>query len=108
MLPLGVSTKTPARRLKPKQPLQSPGHKGLSAALATRAKAIGLTVRKLAELWGRSVTTTHKSLDNQRRIDFMEYLDLCEALEITDPVAFAQPFVDAHRKAAKPRRKPKP
>jgi hypothetical protein len=102
-----VSKKPPSERLKPKQPLQSPGHKGLSAALKARTKELGLTVRELAKRWGRSVTTTHKSLDNERRIDFMEFLDLCAALEIADPIAFAEPFVEPHRKYAKPRRKTK-
>ena len=102
-----MSKKPPPTRLRPKQPLQSPGHKELSAALAARTKELGLTVRKLAELWGRSTTTTHKCLDNQRRIDFMEFLDLCEALEITDPISFAEQFREPHRKAAKPRRKTK-
>jgi methylphosphotriester-DNA--protein-cysteine methyltransferase len=93
---------------KPKQPLQSEGHRLLSEALRARAEELGLTVRALADRWGRSSTTTHKTLRNQRRIDFMEYLDLCEALEIEDPVEFAEPFRETHRAAAKPPPSPRP
>lgn len=85
-----------------KQPLQSEGHRLLSAALRARTAELGLTVRASADRWGRSSTTTHKTLRNQRRIDFLEYLDLCEALEIDDPIQFAEPFRDAHRRAAAP------
>ena len=95
--------KTPKPRPRAtKQPLQSEGHRLLSLALRARTEELGFTVRELADRWGRSTTTTHKTLRNQRRVDFLEYLDLCRVLRITDPIAFAEPFCEAHRAAAKP------
>lgn len=98
----GVSKKPKPRPRLTKQPLQSEGHRQLSAALRARTEELGLTVRALADRWGRSTTTTHKTLRNQRRIDFLEYLDLCAALEIDDPMQFAEPFREAHRASAAP------
>lgn len=98
----GVSKKPKPRPRQTKQPLQSEGHRLLSLALRARTEELGFTVRELADRWGRSTTTTHKTLRNQRRVDFLEYLDLCRALRIEDPIGFAEPFCEAHRAAAKP------
>lgn len=89
MLRLPVAKNPRAKPPKPKQPLQQGPHLRLTAALRARAESRGLSIRELAKLWGRSPTTTHKTLCNQRRVDWLEYLDLCDALKIDDPVKFA-------------------
>lgn len=59
-------------------------------ALQTRAEELGLSVRALAERLGRPRTTVHKTLTGQRRLDPIEFLDWCEALEFDDPVKLIQ------------------
>ncbi len=56
-------------------------------ALRDQADELGLSVRALAERLGRPRTTVHKTLCGQRRIDPIEFLDWCEALELDDPIA---------------------
>lgn len=76
------------RRLLPvKQPLQSSAYQGLARLLQARADELGLSVRMLAERLGRPRTSVHKSLTGQRRLDPIEFLDWCEALEWDDPIA---------------------
>jgi len=55
-------------------------------AMAARADELGLSVRALAIRLDRPKTTVHKTLCGQRRMDPIEFLDWCEALEIKDPV----------------------
>jgi len=55
--------------------------------MAKRAEELDLSVRALAERLGRPRTTVHKTLTGQRRMDPIEFLDWCEALEWDDPVA---------------------
>ena len=73
--------------LPSKQPLQRGPYQSLVRAMAKRAEELGLSVRALAERLGRPRTTVHKTLTGQRRMDPIEFLDWCEALEWDDPVA---------------------
>lgn len=73
--------------LPAKQPLQRSPYQALARALRERADALGLSVRALAERLGRPVTTTHKTLRGQRRLDPLEFVEWCEALEVKDPLA---------------------
>ncbi|MCA9278615.1 MAG: hypothetical protein KDA34_05865 [Phycisphaerales bacterium] len=70
----------------PKQPLQSTAYQALMTELRARADELELSVRALAERLDRPRTTVHKTLCGQRRIDPVEFLDWCDALEIKDPV----------------------
>ena len=45
-----------------------------------------LSVRVLAGRLARPKTTVHKTLTGQRRLDPIEFLDWCEALEFDDPI----------------------
>lgn|GEM_PF-1946831 len=73
--------------LPSKQPLQRQPYQSLVRAMAKRAEELDLSVRALAERLGRPRTTVHKTLTGQRRMDPIEFLDWCEALEWDDPVA---------------------
>lgn len=72
--------------LEPKQPLQDARYQALIASLRHRADELGLSVRALAERLDRPKTTVHKTLTGQRRMDPIEFLAWCEALEIADPL----------------------
>lgn len=72
--------------LPAKQPLQQQPYQSLVRAMAKRAEELDLSVRALAERLGRPRTTVHKTLTGQRRMDPIEFLDWCEALEFDDPV----------------------
>lgn len=69
-----------------KQPLQSSSYQALARLLQQRAEELGLSVRALAERLNRPRTTVHKTLTGQRRLDPIEFLDWCEALELDDPI----------------------
>jgi len=79
---------TPRTALKTKQPLQRAAYEALAQALGDRATALGLSVRLLAARLKAPSTRVHKTLRCQRRLDPLEFLDWCEALEIADPIAF--------------------
>lgn len=81
------------RRAKPKtlqakQPLQKSGYQALAKIIRNRATELGLSVRSLAARLRKPRTTVHKTLCGDRRLDPIEFLDWCEALEIDDPLAF--------------------
>jgi transcriptional regulator with XRE-family HTH domain len=76
------------RTLQAKQPLQKSGYQALAKIIRTRATELGLSVRALAEKLGKPRTTVHKTLCGDRRLDPIEFLDWCEALEIDDPLDF--------------------
>lgn len=85
-------TVPPARRknvtaLPAKQPLQSSAYQALAQKLQKRADELELSVRTLAERLGKPRTTVHKTLTGQRRLDPIEFLDWCEAMEWDDPLA---------------------
>ena len=75
------------RLLPTKQPLQTAEYQGLARLIHARADELGLSVRALAERLSRPRTTVHKTLTGQRRLDPIEFLDWCEALEWDDPLA---------------------
>jgi len=75
------------KSLPAKQPLQRSAYQGLATLLQNRADELGLSVRQLAKRLDRPRTTVHKTLCGQRRLDPIEFLDWCEALEWDDPVA---------------------
>lgn len=80
------------RRAKPttlqaKQPLQRSGYQALAKIIRTRATELGLSVRSLAARLRKPRTTVHKTLCGDRRLDPIEFLDWCEALELDDPLA---------------------
>lgn len=76
------------KRLLPnKQPLQNSAYQELARRIQRRAEERGWSVRTLAEKLGKPRTTVHKTLTGQRRLDPIEFLDWCEALEWEDPVA---------------------
>ncbi|MCA9281066.1 MAG: helix-turn-helix domain-containing protein [Phycisphaeraceae bacterium] len=76
-----------SKTLQDKQPLQSSAYQALARKIRERADELGLSIRVLADLVGRPRTTVHKTLTGQRRLDPIEFLDFCEALEWDDPVA---------------------
>ena len=83
------------RRAKPKtlqakQPLQKSGYQALAKTIRNRATELGLSVRSLATRLRKPRTTVHKTLCGDRRLDPIEFLDWCEALEIDDPLAFIE------------------
>lgn len=73
--------------LQSKQPLQRSAYKALARLLKARSEELGLSVRDLAARLNKPRTTVHKTLGGQRRLDPIEFLDWCEALEIKDSVA---------------------
>ena len=83
----------PRTRTKPlpaKQPLQGRAYQALAKALRDRAGELGLSVRGLADRLGKPPTTVHKTLWGQRRLDPIEYVDWCDALGVTDPIALVK------------------
>lgn len=76
--------------LPAKQPLQSSAYQALAQKLQKRADELELSVRALAERLGKPRTTVHKTLTGQRRLDPIEFLDWCDALEWDDPLAVIQ------------------
>jgi hypothetical protein len=54
--------------------------------LKARADDLGLSVRDLESRLGKPRTTVHKTLGGQRRLDPIEFLEWCDALEIKDPI----------------------
>lgn len=82
-----TSRREKTRLLPTKQPLQNTAYQRLARLLQERADELGLSVRVLAERLSRPRTTVHKTLTGQRRLDPIEFLDWCEALEWADPLA---------------------
>lgn len=76
-----------SKPLPAKQPLQRSSYKLLAGALRARATELEFSVRTLATRLGKPPTTVHKTLSGQRRLDPIEFLDWCEALELSDPIA---------------------
>lgn len=70
-----------------KQPLQNSAYQALAQKLQKRADELGLSVRELAGRLGKPRTTVHKTLTGQRRLDPIEFLDWCDALEWDDPLS---------------------
>jgi hypothetical protein len=85
---VGKSHRSRRKPPAPKQPLQRGEYKSLALAIEARATRQGLSVRALAERLGMPSTRVHKTLRCQRRLDPLEFLDWCEALDIEDPVGF--------------------
>ncbi|MBI5765466.1 MAG: XRE family transcriptional regulator [Planctomycetes bacterium] len=75
-----------SRPLPAKQPLQKSGYQALAKIIRTRATELGLSVRSLAARLRKPRTTVHKTLCGDRRLDPIEFLDWCEALEFDDPL----------------------
>ena len=69
-----------------KPPLQGTAYQALARLLKQRAAELGLSVRDLAARLKRPRTTVHKTLCGQRRLDPIEFLDWCDALELKDPI----------------------
>jgi hypothetical protein len=90
LLPFDLAKKrsSPRATLKTKQPLQREAYKALAQALGDRSTALGLSVRALSARLHAPTTRVHKTLRCQRRLDPLEFLDWCDALEIEDPVQF--------------------
>lgn len=81
------SRRRKSKPLPSKQPLQRSAYQRLATLLRERASELGLSVRVIADRVGKPPTTVHKTLGGQRRLDPIEFLDWCEALELDDPVA---------------------
>lgn len=79
---------------RPKQPLQGTTYQGLARLLKARADALGLSVRDLEALLKKPRTTVHKTIGGQRRLDPIEFLEWCDALKITDPIAAIRSVMD--------------
>jgi hypothetical protein len=69
-----------------KQPLQKSAYQALARILRLRAEELNLSIRDLAKRLDRPVTTVHKTLRGQRRLDPIEFLDWCQALNLDDPL----------------------
>jgi transcriptional regulator with XRE-family HTH domain len=82
-----ISARQSKRPLPAKQPLQSRPYQALARRIKARAEELGLSVRDLAARLGRPRTTAHKTLSGQRRLDPIEFLDWCEALEWEEPLS---------------------
>lgn len=85
-----TSRRQKKRLLPNKQPLQHTAYQGLARLLKVRADELELSIRMLAERLKRPRTTVHKTLTGQRRLDPIEFLDWCEALEWDDPLAIIE------------------
>lgn len=81
-----ASPRKNSNSLPPKQPLQNSAYQALARKLQKRADELELSVRALAERLGKPRTTVHKTLTGQRRLDPIEFLDWCDALEWDDPL----------------------
>jgi len=81
------SKRKTTKPLPAKQPLQSRPYQALASRIKARAEELDLSVRDLAARLGRPRTTVHKTLSGQRRLDPIEFLDWCEALDWEDPLA---------------------
>jgi hypothetical protein len=79
---------------RPKQPLQGTTYQGLARLLKARADSLGLSVRDLEALLKKPRTTVHKTIGGQRRLDPIEFLEWCDALKITDPIAAIRSVMD--------------
>lgn len=77
-----------SKPLPAKQPLQRSSYQALAKLIQARTTELGLSVRALAEKLGKPRTTVHKTLCGDRRLDPIEFLDWCVALEIEDPLGF--------------------
>ena len=62
-------------------------NQALARLLSRRATELELSVRDLARQLKMAPTTVHKTLRGQRRLDPLEFVDWCEALELGDPLA---------------------
>lgn len=71
---------------RPKQPLQGTRYQGLARLLKARAETLGLSIRDLEGLLKKPRTTVHKTIGGQRRLDPIEFLEWCDALDIADPI----------------------
>ena len=69
-----------------KQPLQKTGYQALAKAIRLRAEELELSVRELATRLRKPRTTVHKTLCGDRRLDPIEFIDWCRALEWDDPL----------------------
>ncbi len=81
------ATKLRAKPIPVKPPLQRGANQALARLLNKRAEDLGLSVRDLGRRLKMPSTTVYKTLRGQRRLDPIEFLDWCEALELKDPVA---------------------
>ncbi len=96
MVRYGVARST-RRKSKPppaKQPLQRTGYQALARAIRERADELKLSVRDLAARLRKPRTTVHKTLCGDRRLDPIEFVDWCRALEWSDPMS----IIDSLRK----------
>jgi hypothetical protein len=84
------STGRKSRPLLAKQPLQRSGYQALAKAIRLRAEELELSVRDLASRLRKPRTTVHKTLCGDRRLDPIEFVDWCRALEWTDPMAIIE------------------
>ena len=73
--------------LPTKQPLQRGEYQALAKLLRARAKELKMSVRRLEMALGKPRSTVHKTLIGQRRLDPIEFLAWCDALDLRDPVA---------------------
>lgn len=64
--------------------LRSPRHRHLLKELIAARKTKGLTQMQVAEILGRPQSFVAKYEGGERRLDFIEFLDVAEILEI-DP-----------------------
>lgn len=70
-----------------KQPLQRSAYQSLTRALRNRADELDLSVRDIAAALHKPRTTVHKTLRGQRRMDPIEFVEWCEVLQVSDPLA---------------------
>lgn len=62
-------------------------YQALAALLRRRAADLDLSTRALGGRLGMPHTTVHKTLRGQRRLDPIEFVAWCEALDLRDPLA---------------------
>jgi len=62
----------------------SPNYDKLRAWLKSRREEKGLSLRAASEQWGRHHSIVGKLEQNRRRIDIIEFVEYCRALDI-DP-----------------------
>lgn len=87
----GSAIVTPARTRSRQSESQSqigmPGGSMLGTPLPKAASELDFSVRELAARLGKPRTTVHKNVSGDRRLDPIEFVEWCEALEIDDPLA---------------------
>ncbi len=88
---MGLSKKPkPSNRRPPtpKRRIATTEFAWLAYAMEERAIELGMSITDLERELGFPRSRVHKTLQRQRRVDALEWLEWADALKITDPIEF--------------------